>query len=378
MESSARDTLFPTLGPVYQRLRLVLAHLCRPFRQLYVAVSLRRLMVFVLVLGGLLGWYVRSVRVQRAAVVAIEQTTGSVFYDVQNRNDGYNFYYKPFGLKWLFDPRDLAPKWLVDRIGLDYTGAVVSAHLGHYADDDTMTQVGQLDRLESLGLGGTHVTDAGLVHLEGLTLLRDLNLGYTAISDAGLKRVRGLKELRVVDLWKTQVTDEGVLQLQDALPGLQILRDEDLAFGAAAPRAINDLKFARTQPIRLACLLLAHRADRAAHRGDKAGLLETANTICELEAADKISLLKVAAACASCLRSLELMRSADLPGGQKQVIEERLAGRGIAALKQAVDLGVKSLSHPPFFSYWPLSRYPGYAEIEARLGPRAPGDWPDR
>ena len=124
--------------------------------------------------------------------------------------------------------------------------------------------------------------------------------------------------------------------------------------------------------------MLAHRADRAAHRGDKAGLLETANTICELEAADKISLLKVAAACASCLRSLERTRPPELPGNQKQVIEERLARHGIAALKQAVDLGLKSLSHPPYFPYWPLSRYPGFGEIEAKLGLPRTAYWPDR
>jgi hypothetical protein len=360
--------MFPTLGPIAWWLRLLLARLCRPFRQLFVAVSQRRLMVFVLVLGAVLGWCVRSARIQRNAVAAIERTKGSVFYDVQNRNEGPNFYYKPFGLKWLFHPRDLAPKWLVDRIGLDYSGAVVSAHLGLSADDTTMTQVGQLDRLESLGLGGTHVTDTGLVYVERLTLLRDLNLGDTGITDAGLTHLRGLQNLRTLELWKTQVTDDGVLALQEALPWLQILRDEDLAFGAAAPRALNDLEFARSQPIRLACLLLAHRAERAAHRGEKAELLATAQAICELETSDKVSLLKIASACASCFRSLDAFPAASLTTEEKQVIEERLAERGIAALARAVELGVKTLSRLPIDSVWPLSRYPAYQALEAKLG----------
>jgi hypothetical protein len=335
-------------------------------------------MVFVLALGAALGWYVRSARIQQGAVAAIEQTSGSVFYDVQNRNEGPSPYYKPFGLKWLFAPKDLAPKWLVDRIGFDYTGAVVTAHLGMTADDSTMIQVGQLGRLESLGLGGSGVTDVGMVQVRGLTRLRDLNLGQTKITDEGLTQLEGLKDLRMLIVWNTQVSDEGVLRLQEALPELQICRDEDLAFSSYASRVSIDLAFARTQPIRLACLLLAHRADQAAHRGAKAELIDTANAICELEAGDKISLLKVATACASCLRSLELMRSAELPGDKKQVIEERLAGHGIAALKQAVDFGVKSLSHPPFFPYWPLSRYPGFGEIEARLRPPRPAYWADR
>ena len=34
--------------------------------------------------------------------------------------------------------------------------------------------------------GNTQITDAGLVHLEGLTSLQMLSLGYTQITDAGL------------------------------------------------------------------------------------------------------------------------------------------------------------------------------------------------
>ena len=214
MQASSNETLFPTLGPLSQQLRLIVSRLWRPFGRLFVAVSLRRLMMFVLVLGAILGWYVRGVRIQQGAVAAIEATGGSVYYDSQNRNEGPNFYYKPFGLKWLFHPRDLSPKWLVDRIGFDFTGAVVSARLGPKADDATMVQVGQLDRLESLSLSGTRVTDAGLSHMQSLTLLRDLNLGETKITDAGLAHLKGLNELRALKLWKTQVSDDGVLQLE--------------------------------------------------------------------------------------------------------------------------------------------------------------------
>jgi hypothetical protein len=212
------------------------------------------------------------------------------------------------------------------------------------------------------------VTDAGLVHLERLTLLRDLNLGYTRITDAGLTHLRGFQNLRTLELWKTQVTDEGVLKLQEALPDLQIFRDEDLAFGAAAPRAITDLEFARSQPIRLACLLLAHRSERMAHRQEKAELLATAQAICDLEASDKVSLLKIASACASCLRSLDTFPAAALTDQVKQVTEKRLAERGIAALARAVELGVKTLSRLPIESLWPLSRYPAYQALEANLG----------
>jgi hypothetical protein len=159
-----------------------------------------------------------------------------------------------------------------------------------------------------------------------------------------------------------------VLQLQEALPGLQIFRDEDLAFGAAATRAINDLEFARSQPIRLACILLAYRAERVAHRGEKRELLATALAICELEASDKVGLLKVASACASCLRSLDASPAAALTAQERQLTEKRLAERGIAALTRAVELGVKTLSRSPIDSLWPLSRFPAYQALEAKLG----------
>jgi hypothetical protein len=373
MATSTNETLFPTLGPIYQRFCLTLARLLRLVGRLFVGVSVRRLMVFVLVLGLLLGWYVRGVRIQQAAVAAIEATGGSVFYDSQNRNEGPNFYYKPFGLKWLFHPRTLSPKWLVGRIGFDYTGAVVSARLGPKADDATMVQVGQLDRLESLGLSGSSVTDAGLARLKGLTLLRDLNLGQTGITDAGLIHLRKLRGLRLVDLWKTQVTDEGVLRLQDALHELQIVRDEDHIWTSVSQRAMKDLDFARSQPLRVACHLLARRAQAEAQQGQGAEVIATANAICSLAANDKVSLLKLATACESCLHSLDYLDRQGLSVDGKDEVQDRLARHGIGALSRAVDLGVKNLSYPPFQSFWFLEQHPGYRRLEAKLGlPQSP------
>ena len=89
-------------------------------------------------------------------------------------------------------------------------------------------------------------------------------------------------------------------------------------------------------------------------------MIATADAICELWASDKVSLLKVASACASCIRSLDLIHSADLPDEEKKAIQDRLALHGIKVLGRAVDLGLKTLSRPPIHSFWPLDRYPGY------------------
>ena len=68
------------------------------------------------------------------------------------------------------------------------------------------------------------VTDAGLVHLRGLTRLQILTLNKTQLTDAGLQHLSGLTNLLRLDLTGTQVTDAGVAELQKALPEVQINR----------------------------------------------------------------------------------------------------------------------------------------------------------
>jgi hypothetical protein len=52
--------------------------------------------------------------------------------------------------------------------------------------------------MNSLGpsLNRDNFTDAGLVHLKGLTNLQDLNLHATAVTDVGLAHLKGLSQLR--------------------------------------------------------------------------------------------------------------------------------------------------------------------------------------
>ena len=73
-----------------------------------------------------------------------------------------------------------------------------------------------------VNLSGTKVTDAGLVHLKGLTNLRWLDLGDTNVTDAGLVHLKGLTKLERLDLWSTKVSATGFKELQKALPNCQI------------------------------------------------------------------------------------------------------------------------------------------------------------
>ena len=147
--------------------------------------SLRTLLVLVTVLCVWLAVTANRARKQREAVAAIEAVGGVVYYEYQTKSGQ-----KPPG-----------PKWLRELIGDEYFVSVVLVDFNE-----------------------TQVTDAGLMHLKGLTKLELLYLNRTQITDAGLEHLKGLTNLE--DLWLngTQVTDEGVKKLQQALPNCGIHR----------------------------------------------------------------------------------------------------------------------------------------------------------
>jgi Leucine-rich repeat (LRR) protein len=78
-----------------------------------------------------------------------------------------------------------------------------------------------LAKLETLNIRDCQIRDAGLVHLKGLTTLQDLSLGRTEVSDAGLVHLKGLTTLQWLTL-PFQITDAGVADLQKALPSCKI------------------------------------------------------------------------------------------------------------------------------------------------------------
>ena len=110
-------------------------------RKLPLRVSIRALMIFVLLLGGVLGWVVHLAHVQRDAVSAIRSGGGNVTYNWQHKR-------LPNGRTRL-DPkgRPNVPKWLFGYLGPDYFGHVESVSLGPRNTEAVMRQIGQLDQL---------------------------------------------------------------------------------------------------------------------------------------------------------------------------------------------------------------------------------------
>jgi hypothetical protein len=99
---------------------------------------------------------------------------------------------------------------------------LAEAGSGAYGPVPQEVRVWVVDRVPSLSLFGTKVTDAGLKELVGLRNLTSLSLAYTGVTDAGLKELAAYKRLTSLELGGTKVTEAGVGELQKALPECKI------------------------------------------------------------------------------------------------------------------------------------------------------------
>ena len=79
-----------------------------------------------------------------------------------------------------------------------------------------------LEKVVSLNLNFTKITDEGLKELPKLKQLTAIDLGSTQITDAGLKELAKLKQLTSLNLNNTKVTKAGVAELQKALSKCKI------------------------------------------------------------------------------------------------------------------------------------------------------------
>jgi Leucine Rich repeat len=201
-------------------------------RRQWLRLSVRGLMFFVLASGAGLGWIVRSARIQRDAVAAITKNGGNYSYDWEWR-DGKSI---PGGVP-------LAPRWLVELIGIDYFGHATRATLFPVANDEVLVNVGRLNQLQELNLHRSTVSDAGLSRLNGLTQLTRLYLGQTAVSDAGLAHLRALANLRELHLDSTNVSDAGLAHLKrlGKLTKLDLRNTQVTDAGLVHVRGLTDL-----------------------------------------------------------------------------------------------------------------------------------------
>ncbi len=147
------------------------------------------LSVGLLLVVGTLGCGANRSSEEKAAIAAIEKLGGKVTYDDKS--------------------------WARSIIGVRLRAVEVT-------DADLMHFEG-LTSLMIVTLSDTQVTDAGLEHLNGLTSLLALELNNTQITDAGLEHLKGLTSLEFLSVSDTQVTVAGINELKKALPNCEVL-----------------------------------------------------------------------------------------------------------------------------------------------------------
>ena len=84
--------------------------------------------------------------------------------------------------------------------------------------EEWLQYVAAFPQLNTLGLSGTSLTDAGLKYLRNLRHLETLTLAETRVTDQGLIEIGNLKNLRMLDLRDTRVTQSGVAMLARSIP----------------------------------------------------------------------------------------------------------------------------------------------------------------
>lgn len=159
--------------------------------------SLRTLLVLLTLSCAWLGVVVNRVNRQRAAVQVVERLGGNPEY-----GDA------PVDESWAVGKlRNWLPRDYFDHVvAIDFNGTQVS--------DAGLVHLKGLTTLEWLNLSGTQVTDAGLTHVKGLTTLKWLSVGDTRVTDSGLVHLEDLTALKFLDLDGTQVTDTGLVHLK--------------------------------------------------------------------------------------------------------------------------------------------------------------------
>jgi Leucine-rich repeat (LRR) protein len=84
--------------------------------------------------------------------------------------------------------------------------------------DAGLAYLRHLPHLQELSLRGRKISDAGFAHIEGLVQLHSLDLARTNITDNRLTHIAGINTLQHLDLSYTPVSNSGIDSIRRALP----------------------------------------------------------------------------------------------------------------------------------------------------------------
>jgi len=187
--------------------------------------SLRFLMLFVLVAAVWLGWRVEQVRIQKQAIAAVKKFGGWVHFD-------YEFSYG----KLIADRRPRWPEWLVNAIGEEYFREIRQVSLvyddtgGNRLDnpnvqscEQVLAILARLPGLRKLLLKETQATDEGLRHIGRMTDLEELYMWDAAdVTDPGIAHLNRLDRLKTIHVSDSNLTDASLVLLSQ-MPAIREL-----------------------------------------------------------------------------------------------------------------------------------------------------------
>lgn len=204
---------------------------------------LRTLLLAFTAFSVWLGFHVQSARKQRQSTASIVQYGGWIRYDFQFPNGEYS--HKGFDPK----ARSRVPKWLLERLGVDFFHDVVQVSLNYSEDsgkreenhnpsDDALQYLHGFPDLRVLLLSDTQASDSSMRHMAGLKNLEYLFMwDVRNVTDVGVAHLCELKRLRYIHLSSSQITDKS-LAVFASLPEIEGL---SLQFNHFTDKGLEDV-----------------------------------------------------------------------------------------------------------------------------------------
>ena len=174
-------------------------------RTRFLQFRLRTLMFFMLACSFSLGLWTVYVQPFRSQKLALDELTGSGCVVRVQPADG------PAWQRWLVTTI-LGESAFADAVLVDFQGAD--------ADENTLSSLRYLPRLQHLLADHVPITDAVIASLGACTELRELSLRYNSIGDEALVVIARMPALEKLYLTGTQVSDQGLGRLRD-MPNLE-------------------------------------------------------------------------------------------------------------------------------------------------------------
>jgi hypothetical protein len=172
----------------------------------WLSFSLKTLLLAMTVLAIVLGLYVKSFRDRRAAIAAIEGLDGWVSYEQAG----------PLWLRKVISDEKYFWNPVAVRFNPDHP--VTDAEL-----QSVMKHLLKLKDLRYLNFDHSRITDAGIGQLLPLSdKLESLDIRHTVVSDDGIANLKLLPRLTLLRLSDCKISAEGVETIRKSLPNCRL------------------------------------------------------------------------------------------------------------------------------------------------------------